>query len=189
MEDTYEATVDTDRSTHEVIRFFDTEGIDLSRSGGGATLKDSLPLHLLPLIDGLVLVYSVDDEASFQAVEAIRKEVERAAAAAKDKRDLICVVLGNKADLDGLQDGNHHQHPHHGPTAAAVVNGGAGRRVVDKVQALNWAARERVKLFEVSAFDRSSLIEPFVYLSSKLNHPPNKTSFPQLHIGRKQPKE
>ena len=51
------------------------------------------------------------------------------------------VVLANKSDL-------------------------AARRV-DSRQALNWAAREKVKLFEVSSLDRQSLYEPFIYLASR----------------------
>jgi NF-kappa-B inhibitor-interacting Ras-like protein len=62
------------------------------------------------------------------------------------------------------------------------------RRAVDSVQALNWAAREKIRVFEVSSLDRDSLHEPFVYLSSRLNPPPNKATFPQLNIGRKQAK-
>ena len=44
----------------------------------------------------------------------------------------------------------------------------------------------RIRLFEVSALDRTSLYEPFVYLSSKLNPPPNKSTFSQLTMGRRQ---
>ncbi len=61
-------------------------------------------------------------------------------------------------------------------------------RKVERVQAMNWAATHKVKLFEVSAMDRNSLKEAFIYLSSRLNPPPNKSTFPQLSIGRKQPK-
>ena len=75
------------------------------------------------------------------------------------------VVLGNKVDLANTC------------------------REVNSVQALNWSVRERVKLFEVSSLHRDSLYEPFVYLSSRLNPPPSKSSFPQLNIGRqKQPR-
>ncbi len=42
-----------------------------------------------------------------------------------------------------------------------------GRRRVDSVQALNWAAREKVRLFEVSSLDRQSLYEPFIHLASR----------------------
>ena len=69
------------------------------------------------------------------------------------------VVIGNKTDL-------------------------SSRRQVDSTQALNWASREKLKLFEVSSLNRESLCEPFTYLSSRLNPPPNKTTFPQINIGR-----
>ncbi|CAB4068131.1 TADA2A [Lepeophtheirus salmonis] len=70
------------------------------------------------------------------------------------------IVIGNKSDL-------------------------SARRQVDNVQALNWAAREKTRLFEVSSLDRESLKEPFRFLSSKLNPPPNKSTFSQLTMGRK----
>ena len=40
------------------------------------------------------------------------------------------------------------------------------------MQALNWAASEKVRLIEVSALDRQTLYEPLVYLASRLNPPP-----------------
>ena len=122
-----------------------------------STLKEDLPKHLFPFAEGYVLVFGLDDEHSFQVVDVIRKEVEHY----KDnKKELVIVVLGNKSDIE------------------------ASKRQVETVQALNWAAREKVKYFEVSAFDRASLFEPFVYLASKLNPPHNKSSFSQLTMGR-----
>ena len=59
---------------------------------------------------------------------------------------------------------------------------------MDTVQALNWASREKIKLYEVSSLDRQSLYEPLIYLASRLNPPPNKSTFSQLTIGRKQTK-
>ena len=56
----------------------------------------------------------------------IHKEVEHY----KDiKKELVIVVLGNKSDIE------------------------ASKRQVETVQALNWAAREKVKYSEVSASD------------------------------------
>ena len=126
-------------------------------------MKEDLPKHLFPFAEGFILVFSLDDENSFQVVDVIRKEVENY----KDNKnkDLVIVVLGNKSDIH------------------------SSKRQVETVQALNWAAREKVKYFEVSALDRTSLFEPFVYLASKLNPPSNKSSFSQLTMGRtKQPK-
>jgi len=169
IEDVYEASIETDRGTVESIRIYDTEGIDYNNSQ--SCVQDQLPKHLLTTADGVVIVYAVDDEKSFQVAEAIRKEVDKVvkdlkkatvSASSKDSKGggFVTLVLGNKAELPAAQ------------------------RKVDNVQALNWAAREKVKLFEVSSLDRTSLTEPFVYLSSKLAPPSNKSTFSQLTIGR-----
>lgn len=151
LEDVYESTVSTDRGTVESLRFYDTEGLE-SKS---PNLTETLPRHLFGVADGVLIVYSIDDEGSFQIAEVLRKEAEKH----KEKKEIVIVVLGNKSDL-------------------------SARRQVDQVQALDWAAREKVRLFEVSALDRHSLHEPLVYLSSKLNPPQSKSSFPQLSMGR-----
>ena len=44
------------------------------------------------------------------------------------------------------------------------------------MEALQWANNEKVRLCEVSSLDRQSLYEPFMYLASKLNPPPNKSA-------------
>ena len=132
------------------MRFYDTEGVDTQ----GLNVLDKLPRHIIAVADGCIIVYSVEDEKSFQVVDAIRKEIDNH----KEKKDFVILVLGNKSD--------------------------SSQRKVESVQALNWAVREKVKLFEVSSLDRQSLYEPFVFLSSKLNPPPNKSTFSQLTIGR-----
>uniref|UniRef100_A0A8C5WXK3 NFKB inhibitor interacting Ras like 2 n=1 Tax=Laticauda laticaudata TaxID=8630 RepID=A0A8C5WXK3_LATLA len=63
------------------------------------------------------------------------------------------VVLGNKCDL---QD----------------------QRRVDHDIAQHWAKTEKVKLWETSVADRRSLIDPFVYLASKMTQPQSKSTFP-----------
>ena len=52
------------------------------------------------------------------------------------------------------------------------------RKVSKKFQA--WALNEKLRLAEVSALDRHSLYEPFMYLASKLNPPPNKSALAQI---------
>lgn len=47
-------------------------------------------------------------------------------------------------------------------------------------KASNWCTREKLKHFEVNAMERSSLYEGFIFLSTKLNPAPTKSSFPQL---------
>ena len=66
---------------------------------------------------------------------------------------MTIVVLGNKLDRDG-------------------------ERKVEHNMAQNWAKAERVRLWEVSVVDRHSLIEPFVYLASKMTQPQSKSTFP-----------
>jgi len=76
------------------------------------------------------------------------------------------IILANrflKTDQEGNQAANL--------TVASTVN-----------KANTWANRERIRHFEVVAMDRATLIPPFVYLASKLNPPPNKSTFPQLSI-------
>lgn len=72
--------------------------------------------------------------------------------------DYVCpqvtiVVLGNKLDMQE-------------------------QRRVDAEVAQHWAKTEKVRLWEVSVVDRRTLIEPFVYLASKMTQPQSKSSFP-----------
>ncbi|NXP65357.1 KBRS2 protein, partial [Chloropsis cyanopogon] len=66
------------------------------------------------------------------------------------------VVLGNKCDLQE-------------------------QRRVDHDAAQHWAKGEKVKLWEVSVADRRTLIEPFIYLASKMTQPQSKSAFPLSH--------
>lgn len=63
------------------------------------------------------------------------------------------IVLGNKSDL-------------------------CERRQVEVEEAQQWARVEKVKLWEVSVAERSSLMEPFTQLTSRLTQPQSKSSFP-----------
>ena len=111
LEDIYEANIDTDRGTKETIRFYDTQGIE----GTSLSVKEDLPKHLFALADAYVIVYSIEDDMSFQIADAIRKEIDKQS---REKKETTIVVLGNKCDL-------------------------LSKRKVDNAQALNWAARER----------------------------------------------
>lgn len=51
-------------------------------------------------------------------------------------------------------------------------------RRVDSNMAQNWAKNEKVRLWEVSVAERRTLIEPFVYLASKMTQPQSKSTFP-----------
>ncbi|XP_053568988.1 NF-kappa-B inhibitor-interacting Ras-like protein 1 isoform X1 [Bombina bombina] len=108
-----------------------------------------LPKHYFSVADGFILVYSVDNLESFKRVEILKKEVDKF----RDKKEVVIIVLGNKADL-------------------------TEQRQVDSDMAQQWARSERVKLWEVSVTERKTLIEPFTALSSKLNQPQGKSTFP-----------
>ncbi|MBN3313785.1 KBRS2 protein, partial [Atractosteus spatula] len=107
------------------------------------------PRHYYTFADGFVLVYSIDSKESFRRVEALKKDIDRH----RDKKEVTIVVLGNKCDL---QD----------------------QRRVDSEAAQQWAKAEKVRLWEVSVADRRTLIEPFVYLASKMTQPQSKSTFP-----------
>ncbi|XP_009081710.1 PREDICTED: NF-kappa-B inhibitor-interacting Ras-like protein 2 isoform X2 [Acanthisitta chloris] len=69
------------------------------------------------------------------------------------REQVTIVVLGNKCDLQE-------------------------QRRVDHEAAQHWAKGEKVKLWEVSVADRRTLIEPFIYLASKMTQPQSKSAFP-----------
>ena len=68
------ANVDTDRGTRERLRFIDTEGLEADASalaspsspGGSVSGPREIARHWHSIADGFVVVYSVDDERSFQ---------------------------------------------------------------------------------------------------------------------------
>ncbi|TSK28183.1 NF-kappa-B inhibitor-interacting Ras-like protein 1 [Bagarius yarrelli] len=108
-----------------------------------------LPKHYYSVADGFVLVYSIDSMESFKKVDILKKEIDKS----RDKKEVMVIVLGNKADL-------------------------RERRQVEQEVAQQWARAEKVKLWEVSVTERSSLIEPFTTLTSRLTQPQSKSSFP-----------
>ncbi|KAJ8345696.1 hypothetical protein SKAU_G00298890 [Synaphobranchus kaupii] len=114
-------------------------------------LQDSLelPKHYYSVADGFVLVYSVDSLESFNKVDLLKKEIDKS----RDKKEVAVIVLGNKTDL-------------------------RDRRQVEAEMAQVWARGEKVKLWEVSVTERSSLIEPFTVLTSRLTQPQSKSAFP-----------
>nr|XP_057905045.1 NF-kappa-B inhibitor-interacting Ras-like protein 2 isoform X2 [Doryrhamphus excisus] len=114
-------------------------------------LRDGMefPRHYYSFADGFVLVYSIDSKESFKRMEALKKDIDRH----RDKKEVTIVVLGNKLDK---QD----------------------ERRVDANMAQNWAKNEKVRLWELSVADRRTLIEPFVYLASKMTQPQSKSTFP-----------
>lgn len=127
------------------------ENLRLYDTAGLDDNNKELPRFLLHAADGFLIVYSVDDEKSYLVAQAIKKDIDKN----REKKEVTVLVLGTKNDL-------------------------TESRRVDQLQALNWAAGEKVRLVEVSALDRVTLYEPLVYLASRLNPPPSKSTLAQI---------
>jgi len=143
IEDVYVANIESDRGVKEKMRFYDTPGLE--------PRAREVPRHYLSFADGIVLVYSINNQDSFTTIDYIKKDIDRN----REKKELAMIVLANKKDL-------------------------LAERQVDPGIALSWSNREKVKVYEVTAKDRSTLIEPFAHLTSKLNPPPSKSTLSGL---------
>lgn len=159
IEDIYVANIETDRGTREKVRFYDICGLDQPLPNSPASRdQPQLPRQYFGLADGYILVYDTDRPESLDALIALKKDIDRN----REKKELVLIVVGNRikqSEVGNLEN-----------TAS---------------KAAHWAAREKIKHFEVNAMDRNTLFEPFVYLTSRLNPPPNKSTFPQLSMVRK----
>lgn len=111
---------------------------------------DALKMYL-SFCDAFILVYAVHDRNSFLKMEEVKKNIDRF----KEKKDIPILVFAHKMD-------------------------NSNEYAISRTEAHNWAEREKVKLCEVSASDRSSLIDKFIYLTSLLSFVPHKSSFSQL---------
>ncbi|EFB20111.1 hypothetical protein PANDA_011145, partial [Ailuropoda melanoleuca] len=164
QEDIYVGSIETDRGVREQVRFYDTRGL---RDGA------ELPRHCFSCTDGYVLVYSTDSRESFQRVELLKKEIDKS----KDKKEVPAVTP--RPEVHGASSGLCSVRL---PQVTIVVLGNKcdlqEQRRVDPDVAQHWAKSEKVKLWEVSVADRRSLLEPFIYLASKMTQPQSKSAFP-----------
>jgi len=159
IEDIYVANIEADRGTREKIRFYDTAGIEKSQtSTAHGTTNQQLPRHYLVLADGYVFVYDTHNSESLDVLMALKKDIDKN----KDKKEITAIVIGNQTKESKSSD------------SESTVN-----------KALTWCSKEKIRHFNASAMQRMSLYDAFIYLASKLNPPPSKTSFPQLSMGRK----
>lgn len=108
-----------------------------------AGVKPNIDIELLrsyiSYSDEFILVYSINDRSTFNLVDTIKKLIDQS----KGRRDHPIIVLGNKVDLDS-------------------------ERQVGFDEALVWAKRENIKLFEVTSYERGTLSDFTRYLSSQL---------------------
>lgn len=112
--------------------------------------KSEPPRHLFSVCDGVILVYNITQPSSFAKLDAVKIEIDKL----KEKKEIVIIALGNKTDLNS-------------------------ERKVERSTADVWANKEKIRVFEVTATDRRTLTEPFVFLASKLTQPPTKSTFPQ----------
>ncbi|XP_045474710.1 NF-kappa-B inhibitor-interacting Ras-like protein [Harmonia axyridis] len=159
IEDIYVANIECDKGTREKVRFYDTAGIEQSHtSTANGTTNQQLPRHYLAWADGYILVYDTEKSESLDILVALKKDIDRN----KDKKEVIITVIANKTK--------------------EVENNGF-ESTISKATA--WCNREKLRHFTVSAFERKSLYEPFVYITNKLNPSPNKSTFTPLSMTRK----
>ncbi|XP_050671551.1 NF-kappa-B inhibitor-interacting Ras-like protein [Leptidea sinapis] len=159
IEDIYVANIETDRGTKERVCFFDTAGLEPPITGPPQsptlqlTANQILQRHYLGFAEGFVFVYDTTKPESLDVLMYLKKDIDRN----KDKKEVVMLAIGNRTGLDDVN---------------SLENTCS--------KASNWCSREKIRHFEVSAMDRPSLYEPFIYLTSKLNPVQNKTTFPQL---------
>ncbi|XP_015596011.1 NF-kappa-B inhibitor-interacting Ras-like protein [Cephus cinctus] len=156
IEDIYVANIETDRGTKEKVRFYDTAGLEPLQSN---TNNQQLARHYLGFADGYVLVYDTAKPESLDVLFPLKKDIDKN----KDKKEIVVIVIGNRTKTD---------------TELYNLENTASK-------AANWCTREKLRHYEVNVMDRPSLYEAFIHLSSRLNPPPNKSTFPQLSMGRK----
>lgn len=156
IEDIYVANIETDRGTKEKVRFYDTAGLECLQTNAN---NQQLPRQYLGFADGYVLVYDTAKPESLDVLLPLKKDIDRN----KDKKEITVIVVGN--------------HTKKGDDSHRLEN--------TMSKAANWCTREKIKHYEVNVMDRPSLFEAFIHLSSRLNPPANKSTFPQLSMGRK----
>jgi NF-kappa-B inhibitor-interacting Ras-like protein len=125
------------------------EKVHFYDTAGLDSSRPELPKQYLSFADGFVIVYDVTNESSFQCMDKLKKLIEKN----KEKKEAVIVSLGNKCDLKETKQ-------------------------VDFNTANKWAQTEKVRLWEVSVSNRQSLLEPFVWITSKMTQPQAKSFQP-----------
>lgn len=110
--------------------------------------EGDLPKHYLNFPDGFILVYDITNWESFRRLDKLKKDIDKH----RDKREVHMIVLGNKSEQ-------------------------TERRQVQFDTAQAWATKEKLRHWDVSVANRKSLVDPFVWITSKITQPPSKTNF------------
>ncbi|XP_059622481.1 NF-kappa-B inhibitor-interacting Ras-like protein [Phlebotomus argentipes] len=82
IEDTYVASIDTGRGARDLLRIFDTAGLQGNIQ---------LPRQYFQLSDAFVLVYDPSDPASLDILAGVKSDIEKC----KDKKEMIVIVVAN----------------------------------------------------------------------------------------------
>ncbi|VDP03358.1 unnamed protein product [Soboliphyme baturini] len=130
--------VEHDKNAKDSVLVLDTCGLDAE----AREIKNCY----LQCADALIFVYSIDNQASFDVLLENRQIIERTL---KERKDFCLAILGNKVDNEGA------------------------RMVAKDAALLKWkddsvANRDRIKIYEVTAKGRETLIEPFSFILSRL---------------------
>ena len=128
------------------------ELVKLIDTSGSAWSKPqpNFPSCYFNFADGFILFYDSCNLESFKCVETIKKELDKM----RDKKDVHVVLVATKTDLMTSS-----------PTK------------VDSKLINAWMTKEKIKRFEVSVFNnRKNLCDVLIYLVSKMNQPPQKTT-------------
>ncbi|KAM3721685.1 NF-kappa-B inhibitor-interacting Ras-like protein [Dirofilaria immitis] len=118
-----------------------------------AGISESGPIDLkrsyVQVADAFLLVYSTIDHETFNRMDMLKKTIDKQFG--KEKKEVPIVVLGNMTDLPG--------------------------RKVDSEFARSWATKEKVKLYEVTAKNRNTLVDLVLYLGSRHFHSQRESKF------------
>ncbi|GAB0100584.1 NF-kappa-B inhibitor-interacting Ras-like protein [Sergentomyia squamirostris] len=96
IEDTYVASIDTGRGSRDLLRIFDTAGLQGNMQ---------LPKQYYILSDAFVLVYDPSDPASLDILAGIKSDIDKH----KDKKEMIVIVVanmhmrGHRGDMDPVE--------------------------------------------------------------------------------------
>uniref|UniRef100_A0AAG5DRG7 Uncharacterized protein n=1 Tax=Anopheles atroparvus TaxID=41427 RepID=A0AAG5DRG7_ANOAO len=179
IEDTYVASVDTGKGSRDMLRIYDTAGLQGNIQ---------LPRHYLLYPDAFILVYDPSDPTSLDMLAGIKSDIDKY----KEKKEMIIVVIANMRSrqtrstvpspintsagggtIPSSPNGNHYNNGNNQINNNDLVESNLNR-------ANNWCARERIKHYAVNAMERASLYEPFIQLAIRLYPTQTKSTFPQL---------
>uniref|UniRef100_A0A182P0R0 NF-kappa-B inhibitor-interacting Ras-like protein n=1 Tax=Anopheles epiroticus TaxID=199890 RepID=A0A182P0R0_9DIPT len=173
IEDTYVASVDTGKGSRDMLRIYDTAGLQ-----GNV----QLPRHYLLFADAFVLLYDPSDPASLDLLAGIKSDIDKY----KEKKEMIIIVIANMHSRQSRLSGGAVPHSPNGnqyhSSSASNGNQISNNDLIESNlnRANNWCARERIKHYTVNAMERASLYEPFIQLAIRLYPTQTKSSFPQL---------